>query len=109
MPHVKVGRSSRYDLAAVQQWLRERQSAPAEFKWSVWHFSPAVETPAGRLPAHWYEECRCADEAGAEKIMGLLVAANPGVHYRVGQSKPTDQPDKGEPSEGEFYLVSEEG
>lgn len=100
LPHVKVGRAIRYELSAVRPWLAANavDSGGPKWDWSVWSWVPAERRGEVEEPAFWYEECRCRNQVDAEKIRDLFSRAHPGIHYRVGQSKPADPPDEGNPA-----------
>lgn len=107
MPHVKVGRSTRYNLVEVQAWLKGRTTG-AEWPWSVWTWMPEDRSSlSGKiLPAGWYEECRCRNQADAENIAQLFQKQSPQHHARAGTSRPEEIP--GEQQEV-TYPRSEEG
>jgi|GEM_PF-5305960 len=105
MPYAKVGHWLRYDLAAVQAWLRGRDQSPGAWPWSVWTWVPEGRRPSGEVePAFWYEECRCRNQTDAENIAKLFQKARPQTPVRVGTARPTDAP---QPDAA--FPVTEEG
>lgn len=94
MPHVKLGRSARYDLAAVQAWLKSRSTTDGEWPWSVWTWVPEGRRPSGEIePAFWYEECRCRNQADAQNILELFQKKDQVRPVCVGTTRPTDPPE----------------
>lgn len=92
MPYVKVGRSPRYELTAVQKWLQGHKQSNL-WEWSVWSWVPSGRRPSGELePAFWYQECRCRNQADADTIRRMFEISQPKGHFRVGQTKPEEIP-----------------
>lgn len=100
MPFVKVGRSPRYDLEAVRQWLHRRTVPTGQWEWSVWTWVPESRLPSGVIePAFWYEECRCRNQTDADNIAKAFAKTYQGVPVRSGTTKPAETPeleDRGE-------------
>lgn len=107
LPEVRIGRTIRFDLAAVTKWVAAHavDMAAPTWDWSVWTWTPEERKPSGEIePAFWYEEARCRNQSDAENIVGLFQKVRPWMPVRASQTKPTDPP-----AEAGTYPVQEEG